>query len=583
MGLLRPTKLIMEGFRSFKERTEINFPESGSVLINGHYKGNSISSGSGKSSVLIAMSLALGYCDIPVTKLKNWDSKSLYVSLTLTDGTNIYEIIIDPSLRLIENGIEQKGTSTAAKERLNDIIKTSSDLTKALTYRPQRTAGKFLTLTDSGIKDFLSGLLGLNEIEEAHSKLKEELKGLDSEIEIKTRTIENLKVNLTNAKNAHSSSVPLVTLEANLTRAQLDDSNAQSRLDLLVNNSEAESNLKDKLNQALAERQRILYAESVVMKCKNQNISLRGSIERLTEEIKSIQLNLCPTCQREWNQGQLLLETKTKTINEAIEQMKVNLQSIRASEPLIDPIHKQEIENKINEINVAMGSLNAPLQDAQSAKRSSSMALNQAYAALNSYKTSEKEIKRQEMSIAEMEEKSEENIRNRAILFHAESLLSKSGFLGVIFDEVLLEITKKTNDMMSFVPNVNTFTLSASSVSVTQKGKVNQKIELSMNKDGKKTYYGVMSGGQKTSAELCSDLAVRETILSRSGSNLGWVALDEAMDGLDPETKMEALDIIKSNVKGLVIVVDHSTEIKEGFDQVIEIEYDGKESRVVFE
>lgn len=581
MSLLRPTKLIMEGFRSFKERTEIDFPESGSILINGHYKGSSISSGSGKSSILIAMSLALDYCETPITKLKNWDSKSLYVSLTLTDGTNTYEIIRDPALRLVENGIECEGTSTRAKERLSEIIKTSPDLTKSLTYRPQRTTGKFLTLTDSGIKDFLSSLLGLNEIEEAHSKLKDELKSLDNEIEIKTRTIENLKINLTNARNSHSNSVPFVTLEANLTRAQLEDANAQARLDLLVNNSEAEANLKNSFNQALAERNRILSAESIILNCKNQNMSLRSSIEKLTEEIKTIQSNICPTCQREWDQGQSLLESKTRTINEMIEQMKVNLQSIRASEPIVNLNHKQEIENKINEINIAMGSLKAPLQDAQNAKRASSMSLNQAYMALNSYKVSESEIKRQEASIVEMEEKHKEDIRNRAILLHAESLLSKSGFLGVIFDEVLLEITQKTNDMMSFVPNVNTFTLSASSVSVTQKGKVNQKIELSMNKDGRKTYYGIMSGGQKTSAELCSDLAVRETILSRSGSNLGWVALDEAMDGLDPETKMEALDIIKSNVKGLVIVVDHSTEIKEAFDRVIEIEYDGKESRVV--
>ncbi len=83
------------------------------------------------------------------------------------------------------------------------------------------------------------------------------------------------------------------------------------------------------------------------------------------------------------------------------------------------------------------------------------------------------------------------------------------------------------------------------------------------------------------SAELCTDLAVSETVRARSGSKLGWVALDEAMDGLDVETKLAALDAIRSKVDGLLIVVDHSTEIKENFDKVIEVEYDGRCSYVI--
>ena len=135
--------------------------------------------------------------------------------------------------------------------------------------------------------------------------------------------------------------------------------------------------------------------------------------------------------------------------------------------------------------------------------------------------------------------------------------------------------------MLAYIPNINTFSLDISSSSVTQKGKVNKKIKTMVYKNGEETSLKSLSGGQLSSAELCTDLAVAETVRLRSGSNLGWMALDEAMDGLDVETKMAALDVIKSKIDGLLIVVDHSTEIKEAFDMVIEVEYDGRDSYVV--
>ena len=102
-----------------------------------------------------------------------------------------------------------------------------------------------------------------------------------------------------------------------------------------------------------------------------------------------------------------------------------------------------------------------------------------------------------------------------------------------------------------------------------------------MHKSGKKISIKAVSGGQACSIELFSDLATSETIRLRSGSPLGWIALDEAMDGLDVEPKQEALEVIRKNVRGQIFVIDHSTEIKEGFEKVIEIEYDGRESYVV--
>src|SRR5579871_3899434 len=101
---LHPTKLILEGFWSMKDRTEFTFPAKGPVLITGNWKDSTVSSGSGKSIIPRAIRFALGFSDTPATELKNWDSKKLYVNLTLTDDVNTYEVIRDPKLSLVING-----------------------------------------------------------------------------------------------------------------------------------------------------------------------------------------------------------------------------------------------------------------------------------------------------------------------------------------------------------------------------------------------------------------------------------------------------------------------------------------------
>ena len=115
------------------------------------------------------------------------------------------------------------------------------------------------------------------------------------------------------------------------------------------------------------------------------------------------------------------------------------------------------------------------------------------------------------------------------------------------------------------------------------KGTVKKDINTEIYKSGKKIPIKALSGGQECAFELCSDLATAGTIRDRSGSKLGWVALDEAMDGLDVESKTFALEAVREMVNGQLLIIDHSTEVKEGFEKVIEVEYDGRNSYIIGE
>jgi DNA repair exonuclease SbcCD ATPase subunit len=561
-----PIELEVEGFRSFTQRAVIKFPEvtKGAVLINGKYLDGSTSSGSGKSSLLQAMAFALDFCDIPTTELKSWYSSKLYVRFRLSDGENTYDIIRDPKLSLVVNGEEYKGTASGAKEKLQEILKATPELVKTLTYRPQRQRGMFLSNTDSQNKEFLTQVLDLESIEKA-------LDGFNVELSVMLNKVGVLEASIKSTVDAfNGSQVSEDTIKAGRHAYE----SAVARLNEITNTNDISTELKNQIGLIETEISTISKAEYEARSARDQIESIKFKLVSIKKEIDTLMAGICYTCKREWQPAQDLITAKESEMTKLVESMKYNMTIIKNAEPLLDPAHKQNLLNSRSDLNLKLGQLSAPINDALMSKNSAEMNL------MNLMKMKENSIKLKADITQKTTELSDMKI-NLEVITHCVRLLDRQGFLGNIFDEVLADIKNRTNDLMASIPNVNTFSIDISSNSVTQKGKVNKKIKTSVYKDGEEKSLRSLSGGQMTSSELCTDLAVGEAIRSRSGSNLGWVALDEAMDGLDVETKKSVLEVIKSKINGLVIVVDHSTEIKDAFDQVIEVEFDGKNSYVV--
>jgi len=164
--LIRVKKVTIKGFRQFKEESSVEFPESGLVLIRGRNNDTGGSSGSGKSTIMHAISYALGFCPFPATALQNWYSNEkmqVTVELDTHEGPVVVKRGADTSLTI--NGEVIKGSVRAVDERLKQLLGLPNDLLKALTYRPQDEPGLFLSMTDAERKEFLSQLLDLKELE----------------------------------------------------------------------------------------------------------------------------------------------------------------------------------------------------------------------------------------------------------------------------------------------------------------------------------------------------------------------------------------------------------------------------------
>ena len=255
-----------------------------------------------------------------------------------------------------------------------------------------------------------------------------------------------------------------------------------------------------------------------------------------------------------------------------IAQFEVNLEYIKNAEPVLAGL--PHLEAKLQGINGQIGQLTAPVDmAAQSMKNAQSYLLTLINKRKN-YETLSVKFESTKADLAKQE-------RDLSVLSWSAKLLGRTGFLGSVFDQILSEIEVRTNDMLSYFPNASQLTVQISSTKLVKtKGTTKKEISIGISRNGIDLSLDDTSGGQQSAVELCSDLGAAEAIIARSGSALKWICLVEVMDGLGPTEKKEVVSMIKERFKGLVLMIEHATEIKDSFDQVIEIEYDGRESYV---
>ncbi len=140
-----------------EEQTTGPLPETGLLGLKGK-------SGAGKSSVILALSFALGYCPFPATALQSFEhltNEKLQIRLDLIAEGEEVSILRGETTSF--NGL--KGAKNLDGE-IKKLVKLPLDLVEVLTFREQKSHSKFLTLPDAKKKEFLSKLLGLEELEE---------------------------------------------------------------------------------------------------------------------------------------------------------------------------------------------------------------------------------------------------------------------------------------------------------------------------------------------------------------------------------------------------------------------------------
>lgn len=96
----------------------------------------------------------------------------------------------------------------------------------------------------------------------------------------------------------------------------------------------------------------------------------------------------------------------------------------------------------------------------------------------------------------------------------------------------------------------------------------NDKLEVSIQKDGNICSYTQLSKGQRQLLKLCFSVSIMQAVQNQQGVKFDQIFLDEALSGLDDTLKIKAFRLFAelATVYNSVFVIDHSTGLKELFD-----------------
>lgn len=391
------------GFRTFAGDFEFEFPESGTLLIEGRNTLTSGSSGAGKSNLFLAIAYVLGYCPYPATVLKSWHTdEPMWVELTL--DTCIGEVIVRRGAKLTMTiaGKTVIGGAKAIEEKLGQVLGLETEMLAALTYRGQRKPGLFLRKTDSEKKEFLSSVLGLDRFEVEAEKASKKANDLRSYVEARGSLVQELEKQVEQAKTtlldeekiqelrekgasigstieSLSSLIVLGTAqvlklkqqqsleaESAYTKASAKGVEIEQQISQLklIKSPETEKSEKEiKNDELLQECERRLHALSSVNASKKaqyqsaledmrrrreamlRNCALeteiRGGIESLQNENRKLEAGLCPTCNRTWAENEMKKQANLQTIDE----LRGKLLQIEADKENVKALQSQILEH----------------------------------------------------------------------------------------------------------------------------------------------------------------------------------------------------------------------------------------------
>lgn len=634
MATIRLNSLKLTNFRSFKEAS-FQFPERGLVLIQGFNRDTGGSSGSGKSNLAEALAYLFDYSSFPATELQSWfaeDGMAVEGHLEVNEAPVVVRRGAKPVLTV--DGNKVAATAASVKSALPNVTGLTPELMKALCYRPQRKPGMFLTMGDTDKKSFLSTLLGLGKFEEVAVRETKAVNAAEEKLKVAEALLANAKMSHPlNPGPPQLKDTALLEDAIKDERRHLDE--VRGRLqEVVTEDPPAAQELRAKIalvqdqikrldtdRKAMAEE--IRQKESILMAAQweakagaDKLPGLRTSLAKYRVQMEAAVRQRCPTCTQEWlsSESQDYVTDLQSTIDATV----VAVTAAEAAEaklgqlgPMVAAfgVEKERILSHYDTsvLEATRRAMQSELERLMKGAYEAAMTHNNKVTAEAAEVDTKLRHLEAELSAVKVGNAREEanylslkavwdrhlldlDAKEKAFVAaadaaneHRDYLGMVKGFLAAIFDEVLVEVAAETNAILAGVPNVQHVTIAFETESQTQAGTIKQAITPVVSVNGSRVpLRSGLSGGQAVAVELAVDVALGSIVSRRTGVVPGFLVLDESLDGLDLISKEGALDILaKAATDRLILVVDHATEVKERFSQVVEVEYAGGCSVVV--
>lgn len=362
-----------------------------------------------------------------------------------------------------------------------------------------------------------------------------------------------------------------------------------------------------------------------------QNAKKKGEeIAELTRQKAEIEKAICPTCEQNWvgetakakvdsigrvidvtsneildikkelDKKPELIESvdrlaKMKTAQEEeIKSIDFELQLERNAKSEHDKLESEKYAEEIKAFNKKQIEIQAeharevePLEKEKDLLADRISKLNTKYALyLQASESYESEVSKLKEVIAnktktiEALAERQEDLKGNTIVADETKRLIKT-FILQTFQDTLDTIGEVATEILSGVPNMSNSTIYFEGCKENKDGSIKNEVSGIINMDGENVPIKSLSGGERTAIDLAVDLAVIDVIESKAGKGADFYIIDEPFDGLDAVCRENYLEILKQiDTNKKIIMVDHSSELKEMVTDVITVVRDGEFSTI---
>lgn len=185
----------------------------------------------------------------------------------------------------------------------------------------------------------------------------------------------------------------------------------------------------------------------------------------------------------------------------------------------------------------------------------------------------------QESLIKKSQERDE---TDKNIILSEEGIRLIKNFTLQKFQDTLDYIGQRATEIINQIPNMANAVIFFENAKENKNGNIKNEVNAVINLEGdSEVPIKTLSGGERTSADFAIDLAVGEMIESMTKKGVNFLIIDEGFDGLDSVSKIQCLEILKTlNTEKKILMVDHSSEVKEMVCDIIKVKRINEESFV---
>ena len=650
-----------QNIRSFLDKQTISFEGRDKLIqMDGENRNTGGSSGSGKSTALIAIDYLLGLSDIPSTVLQSWLTKDdMCVEANLTiDKVKTYIRRSKKKGLLLQYG-EEEFQGTLAEEKLQQIISIPKNVFKQMIHKKQDEKGFFLNKTAKQMYEFLIDMLDLGMQDKKLNKISEDIKTLTKDIETATASIANIENSIADLESVLGQKVAptpvdisklpeliaqkeaindkLKALEAQkheaikaIVKPTLPEFKAYDNATLLKL-EEASKVMRDKGDSIDAETQRL---NKFLYKISSSKDTIQTKAQMAVDKSKKLQElknNQCFTCKQHYS-GEDAMKTQAQLV-EDIDTLKKEIMELKVEvdkEPEIlqtiatNKSNYKKITDKYQEIHtrIAEEKRNADEHRKKYDEQVEKLQIttkNQELEITSKFNTAISEIKNQVWPLDSEIQKLQSDKANfdRGVASYeneCKSLIAKidtykkmhvdehlkleasndklkvaqeahrliKTYTIQVFQDTLNLIGDVATEMISAIPNIQNSSIYFEGCKENQNGAIKDEVTPIITLNGhNKIPIKAFSGGEKTAIELAVDLAVIDVIEAKTGKGANFFILDEPFNGLDSICKEACLEVLRQHdTNKKIIMVDHSSELKEMVSDIITIVKEGESSFV---